>query len=180
MTITAQGGKAARTSVAITSKMIRELGDHVVAEQMRHDPSWEPGVPLAQVLTYVNTAVVNKIEHKLNLSPEDAQQLFEDMLRFLWLSAMFGNVQPTTTIDEAWHLFILFTRDYRNFCEQFFGEFIDHRPHYPNDPPNDGSTGVRTATLIARYLGATLSKNWEDQAACGGCTSKCKDRCRCQ
>lgn len=32
-------------------------------------------------------------------------------------------------VDELWHTFIIFTPQYRKFCEETFGEFIDHQPH---------------------------------------------------
>lgn len=32
-------------------------------------------------------------------------------------------------VDDLWHTFIIFTPQYRRFCEETFGEFIDHQPH---------------------------------------------------
>ncbi len=29
-------------------------------------------------------------------------------------------------LDEMWHTFILFTNDYADFCNQFFGHYIHH------------------------------------------------------
>jgi hypothetical protein len=31
-------------------------------------------------------------------------------------------------IDEMWHAFVLFTRDYAAFCDKHFGRFIHHAP----------------------------------------------------
>lgn len=31
-------------------------------------------------------------------------------------------------IDQMWHTFLLFTRDYRDFCEQWLGRFVEHEP----------------------------------------------------
>ena len=31
-------------------------------------------------------------------------------------------------VDEAWHAHILCTKDYRKFCDDVFGEFLDHTP----------------------------------------------------
>lgn len=36
--------------------------------------------------------------------------------------------QPSSLIDEAWHLNISCTRDYREFCKKVFGAFLDHVP----------------------------------------------------
>jgi hypothetical protein len=40
-------------------------------------------------------------------------------------------------VDEVWHTFILFTNEYRKFCEAIIGEYIHHEPHvssYGVDP----------------------------------------------
>ena len=31
-------------------------------------------------------------------------------------------------LDEMWHTFLLFTRDYADFCERYFGFFLHHIP----------------------------------------------------
>jgi hypothetical protein len=35
---------------------------------------------------------------------------------------------PSRIVDEAWHEFILFTRDYQDFCQKVFGQFLHHIP----------------------------------------------------
>ena len=32
-------------------------------------------------------------------------------------------------VDEVWHTFILFTIEYRKFCNTIFGEYIHHEPN---------------------------------------------------
>jgi hypothetical protein len=45
---------------------------------------------------------------------------------------------PSKEVDELWHLFILFTKDYREFCQKYLGQFLDYVPleskniEYPN------------------------------------------------
>ncbi len=45
---------------------------------------------------------------------------------------------PSREVDELWHTFILFTKDYREFCQNYLGQFLDHVPlenkniEYPN------------------------------------------------
>jgi hypothetical protein len=34
----------------------------------------------------------------------------------------------STRVDEAWHQFVLFTRQYTDFCQRFFGKFLHHNP----------------------------------------------------
>ncbi len=53
---------------------------------------------------------------------------------FKWLRIVANNKQgainlsPGKFIDDIWHIHILDTVDYRNFCETFCGKFIDHYP----------------------------------------------------
>ncbi|MGH8584811.1 MAG: glycine-rich domain-containing protein [Gammaproteobacteria bacterium] len=35
---------------------------------------------------------------------------------------------PSQIVDEAWHEFILCTREYAEFCQQAFGRFLHHTP----------------------------------------------------
>jgi hypothetical protein len=35
---------------------------------------------------------------------------------------------PSAAVDDAWHEFILFTRDYDRFCQKAFGQFLHHTP----------------------------------------------------
>ena len=37
-------------------------------------------------------------------------------------------------VDEFWHVFIIFTPQYREFCQDVFGEYIDHQPHGKDTP----------------------------------------------
>ncbi|WP_087863907.1 hypothetical protein [Comamonas thiooxydans] len=55
---------------------------------------------------------------------------------------------PSVLVDEAWHCFILCTREYRNFCEKYFGRFLDHAPN-PNARPRtlDGTEPLDKGTL---------------------------------
>ncbi len=32
-------------------------------------------------------------------------------------------------VDSVWHEFILFTRDYMTFCDEFHGKYIHHQPY---------------------------------------------------
>lgn len=79
------------------------------------------------------------------MAPENAQIIFKDLLRFFWASEKhFGDLQANPqkeeyqfvyimdeamkSIDQMWHIFLLYTKDYMDFCEQYFGEYIHHLP----------------------------------------------------
>lgn len=100
--------------------------------------------PLQEVLAYENEAVVRKFVERLNVSLEDARVVFDDTKRWLWLCAdqrlkLIEAGDPDATappvidrslfiLDEMWHTFILFTKDYTDFCEKYFVFYIHHQP----------------------------------------------------
>jgi hypothetical protein len=57
------------------------------------------------------------------------------MLKFLDVCADSSvTVSPPPRVDDAWHTFILFTRDYADYCDRRFGRFIHHEPTEAKDP----------------------------------------------
>ena len=40
-------------------------------------------------------------------------------------SVIFSSMKE---IDDVWHTFILFTKDYTRFCHQYFGHYLHHQP----------------------------------------------------
>ena len=55
------------------------------------------------------------------------QGLRQFFLAYLMSGGKFV-AMPSRAADELWHEFILYTRDYRDFCAQAFGGFLHHTP----------------------------------------------------
>jgi len=139
---------------------------------------------LENVLEYRNPVLAQRFQDKLGISQEVAEQLFEDTKKFLYLCAASEKpISPNKTLDFGWHEFILFTEDYTDFCQKYFGHFIHHRPRHPNDPPTKREGGRRTLELAHQVFGDNLSENWEyslsdeEDTPCDscGCASECTD-----
>jgi hypothetical protein len=66
----------------------------------------------------------------LHLSAEDVNLAFEQ-LRFYFgicLSKKPVSVaMPSRIVDTCWHVFISDTRQYRDFCDKVFGDFLHHK-----------------------------------------------------
>src|SRR5262245_47429547 len=60
------------------------------------------------------------------------QQLVARALRQFFLVYLKGNFKrvsmPSQVVDDLWHEFILFTREYGKFCDKAFGKFLHHTP----------------------------------------------------
>src|SRR5262245_60588326 len=86
------------------------------------------------LLDYQHPGLIRRLQEKLRLNREDAILLFEDTKRFLFLcGTVAGPLAPSEPIDECWHHFILFTQDYAEFCQRFFGRFVHHVPKGPDE-----------------------------------------------
>jgi hypothetical protein len=130
-----------------------------------------PIAPLAELLEYRHPALLQRLSAKASVRSSEAEELFDDTKRFLYLCAISSDtLAPSSRIDECWHHFILFTEDYATFCNRFLGKFMHHRPRYPDDPPGDGRP-VRNALIMAKEVfGDRLSQNWDYGTQTYNCT----------
>ncbi|MGE0549809.1 MAG: hypothetical protein AB7O24_28385 [Kofleriaceae bacterium] len=118
--------------------------------------------PLAEVLKYRNPAVIDKFLESYAMPRRDADALFTELKRWLWLNAR-AHVIPgspniyviadMTAIDEMWHTFLLFTKDYQDFCDRYFGHFVHHVPNTDRAMQRDERNERRRPELV--------QQNWE-------------------
>jgi len=92
---------------------------------------------LVELEEFKNDDIVHRFLETWDIPMADAEELFEDMKKWLWLCAyaeenrgkvFMGFGQSTKLIDEMWHTFILFTKEYHDFCLRYFGKYIHHEP----------------------------------------------------
>lgn len=96
---------------------------------------------LEEVLSYENPDVVSRFAEDHHVSQADAEELFLETKRWLWLCAKrkieidngaeafrIPLFNEANAIDSMWHTFLLFTQDYADFCQRHFGFFIHHKP----------------------------------------------------
>lgn len=134
--------------------------------------------PLEELLSYKNHLVIKRFKRNHPALQDQAEFLFIDMLKYLWLSQkhQMDNIQyflPTmhkemVAIDEMWHTFILITKDYAEFCNHFFGEFLHHVPevgeHSEHQPIMDKERFEKEFHLFLCYvydnLGEETVRSW--------------------
>ena len=135
--------------------------------------------PLEDVLRYENAEVVRRFAADHAVSLADAEDVFLETKRWLWLCANVDARVPLLSearaIDLMWHTFLLFTRDYARFCDEYFGAFIHHYPRTSDvkeawerqlaaDP--EGATRERRETLrkacevVCDRLGPSTLAKW--------------------
>lgn len=113
------------------------------------------------------------------------QRSLEEALKFLDVAAgTTVPVTPSAAVDVAWHNFILFTRDYMDYCTTHLGRYVHHVPDEPgNDTQTDHATYLGTRQLITDRFGPPDATIWPDAdvlATCeseGNCTTECTGDC---
>lgn len=98
----------------------------------------KPQAGLEEILAYQNEDVVARFAIDYRVSREDALEIFMEMKRWLFITARRRGANQEMAavplfneayaIDMMWHTFILFTQDYADFCDKYFGTFIHHQP----------------------------------------------------
>lgn len=71
-----------------------------------------------------------RLIHRQKMSRHRAKTCVEAWLE--WIADCDGK-NPSKFIDEAWHVAVLHTDEYRAFCLENFGKFVEHLPTWP--PP---------------------------------------------
>ena len=97
---------------------------------------------LAYALAYSNDAVIQKFLERHDVPLAEARSLFRETKKWLWLAARAADEAeaglgatpqlaidgPLVLLDEMWHTFILFTREYTHYCHSRFGRYVHHLP----------------------------------------------------
>jgi hypothetical protein len=139
---------------------------------------------LDDVLAYRHPGVVRRYVKDQAAAPAEAEEVFRELLK--WLYVAYRSVaergaeadEPDAgcvmtsdleKIDRMWHTFLLFTQDYAEFCERYFGFFLHHVPEDAADeepPPSPDALGrllERQYALVYDILGEPTLRAWYDE-----------------
>jgi hypothetical protein len=116
------------------------------------------------------------------LSKDEYEEAFRELKKYFVLCHVSsdGVGMISETVDEVWHQFILFTREYHAFCTKYFGHYFHHRPNLASTPI-EAESRQRFLTLYGEHFGL-LPKIWgvcgkaagevaADGASCAQCMS---------
>jgi hypothetical protein len=136
------------------------------------------GTPIANletVLAYRHPGVVARYIKDFGDDQTAAEELFLELLRWLYYCARatepgkragaISMYPEILRIDDMWHVFILHTRDYADFCDRYFGRFIHHEPLPPDAPRERDQCEVNTEleaflSLLYDELGEWTVRRW--------------------
>jgi hypothetical protein len=89
-----------------------------------------PYLGLELISEELQTRLVNRIAKDHALTLDEATYILDATLGYLKLCADYPETDfaPSRLVDIGWHTFLLYTLEYREFCERVAGYFIDHEP----------------------------------------------------
>ena len=92
------------------------------------------------------------VKDRVTTDRHEAEMLFREVKRYLFLTRADDSrifEMHSLRVDEVWHQFVLYTKEYSDFCNRYFGVYLPHRPsNAPSHPETDGlSLEMRTATF---------------------------------
>jgi hypothetical protein len=136
------------------------------------------GAGLTDLLGYRHDGVVQRFARLHGVARERAEALFVETLKWLWLARRAREASPLGLvlsiypdirgIDEMWHVFLLFTRDYAALCDAYLGGFVHHQPN-PDGPRQAIDEVALAAELRALYsfvydeLGEATLRAWFEE-----------------
>ncbi|MCP5230153.1 hypothetical protein [Accumulibacter sp.] len=86
------------------------------------------------------------------LSAAQREQVFAGLREYFQLCRQAKRrlvAMPSQVVDDAWHEFILFTRQYQQFCERGLGRFLHHTPAEAMRKPTDAQDGIKRAWRLS-------------------------------
>lgn len=91
-------------------------------------------------------------EKRPELSEHQRGEVFAALADYFAICNIAGRrmvAMPSQAVDDAWHEFILFTRQYDKYCRLAFGRFLHHTPAEAMSTPTQASDGLRRAWRLA-------------------------------
>ena len=137
--------------------------------------------PLDAVLSYADARILSLYEQNYPRNTLRAKDAFAEVPKYMWLTQVHAQerqacpddaslprhclmLRSMREIDEMWHEFILFTREYMAFCEQYFGAYVHHMPNVFDTMPMhdiDNETEItKLLTYVYNKLGAQTAQTW--------------------
>ncbi|MCE9568092.1 MAG: hypothetical protein K8U57_39320 [Planctomycetes bacterium] len=131
---------------------------------------------LDEILAYQHPGTIRRYCKENRVTSQEAEVVFRELLKFLYLSARAAGEEGCAftaeieKLDWMWHTFLMFTRDYAEFCDRQFGVFIDHLPAEEEDAVEavTDEAGLRAVVerqfaLVYDVLGEDTLVAWYDE-----------------
>jgi hypothetical protein len=113
--------------------------------------------PASEILAYQHDNLLKRYSLDYGVSIEESRRCFSALKEV-----------TSDPIDRMWHTFLLFTKDYKKFCEENLGVFINHEPFEHAAP----QAYLETRAFAQEYFGRLDEELWSINAK-ADCSSGC-------
>jgi hypothetical protein len=96
--------------------------------------------PVTEIINYpIPSDVIKRCQKEFKYTDEDMVILERELKRYLTLCALKENAtlninMYSEDVDNLWHSFILFTKEYAHFCDTYADHFLHHVPETDPTP----------------------------------------------
>lgn len=136
---------------------------------------------LEDLIKFKHAGVVKRFQKEFPKMAHDAAVIFEDLMRFFWasyrhaqdleaaperedLNFIYIMDEEMKPIDQMWHIFLLYTQDYMDFCQQYFGRYLHHLPDIVDGMEDDREKFEQNLEKFLNYtfdlLGEDTLRRW--------------------
>lgn len=147
------------------------------------------GVRVRQLVDSIPERVILRYMKEFEVERPEAERHYEETVKYLLgCSEIVMPLVPSLVVDDAWHNFILFTKDYAPWCEAHLGAVVHHVPTVEEEEGEnaDGSMYETTVEFLAERYGIdraywpTCDAQCSKCSKCGNCSkcSQCSNNCK--
>lgn len=118
------------------------------------------------LLLYKNKDVILRYCKEYNKNEEFANDVFLNLMKWFYVANKCREENFSAhisgsllEIDNMWHTFIIFTKDYANFCQTYFKKFIHH---IPNTSIDNKKIDSDKKSELKRYLEILVAEFGEE------------------
>jgi hypothetical protein len=115
--------------------------------------------PRDLITTVLFDRLAGRISHDRRVERDYAERILSQTLAFLATCGRSPNTRlsPSATVDIGWHTFVLYTREYDQFCRRVAGRFIHHVPDDDQAGLGECDTEIPSECPIAKEPKGTTS-----------------------
>lgn len=136
-----------------------------------------------QIVDYDLRVVIQRLMTDHHVDMTVATEQVTELKKFLAICAASDDpIGMAGPVDDAWHSFLMFTREYRDFCA-LLGKYIDHLPDVDDEDHTGSASGYSEFLQIYElaFMEAPPPSHWpyhRDEhgflalKACAGCGSQ--------
>jgi len=100
-----------------------------------------------------NPLLIRRVKEKIpDISEKNTTKLFNALRDYFYICSQAQVkmvAMPSEAVDIAWHEFLLFTKEYQEFCNRGMGRFLHHTPTEVMKSKTSAQQGIKRAWRLA-------------------------------